>query len=86
MMVVLIAIPKDEVALNNLLYNVALYNFTRFMIKDFDLRTVPNFSDTQSALEISGFDSPEEVEWYKGLRSEDADLQAVFTQLGAEVK
>lgn len=86
MMVVLIAIPKDEVALNNLLYNVALYNFTRFMIKDFDLRTVPNFSDTQSALEISGFDSPEEVEWYKGLLSEDADLQAVFTQLGAEVK
>ena len=86
MMVVLIAIPKDEVALNNLLYNVALYNFTRFMIKDFDLRTIPNFSDTQSALEISGFDSPEEVEWYKGLLSEDADLQAVFTQLGAEVK
>ena len=84
--VVLIVIPKDEVALNNLLYNVALYNFTRFMIKDFDLRTIPNLSATESALEISGFDSPEEVEWYKGLLGEDADLQAVFTQLSAEVK
>lgn len=84
--VVTILIPKDEVALNNLLYNVALYNFTRFMIKDFDLKADLNYSGTQSALEVSGFDSPEEVEWYKGLLGEDADLQAVFTQLGAEMK
>ena len=84
--VVTILIAKDEVALNNLLYNVALYNFTRFMIKDFDLRADLNYSGTQSALEIAGFDSPEEVEWYKGLLSEDADLQAFFTQVGAEVR
>lgn len=83
---VLILVPKDDVALNNLLYNVALYNFSHFMIKDFDLRTIPNASATQSALEISGFDSPEEVQWYKGLLSEDADLQKVFSDLNAEVQ
>ena len=83
---VLIMVPKDETSLNNLLYNVALYNFSHFMIKDFDLRTIPNASATQSALEISGFDTPEEVQWYKGLLSEDADLQQVFSDLQAEVQ
>ena len=84
--IVTILIAKDENTLNNLLYNVALYNFTRFMIKDFDLRADLNYSSTQSALEISGFDSSEEVEWYKGLLREDADLQALFSQIGAEVR
>ena len=84
--VVTILVPKDESSLNNLLYNVALFNFTHFMIKDFDLRTDLNFSMTQSALEVSGFDNADEVEWYKGLLREDADLQTVFTQLSAEVK
>jgi len=84
--VVSIFIPKDETTLNNLLYNVALYNFTRFMIKDFDLKTDLNYSSTQSVLEISGFDSRDEVEWYKGLLLEDADLQSLFNQLGAEVR
>ena len=65
---------------------MALYNFSHFMIKDFDLRTIPNASATQSALEISGFDTPEEVQWYKGLLSEDADLQQVFSDLHAEVQ
>ena len=84
--VVLILIPKDETNLNRLLYQVALYNFTRFMIKDFDLKTELNYSVTQSALEISGFDSPEEVEWYKGLINEDSDLQVTLESLRAEVK
>ena len=84
--VVHILIAKDETTLNNLLYNVALFNFTHFMIKDFDLRTNLHFSSTLSALEVSGFDSPEEVEWYKGLLLADPDLQALFTQIHAEVK
>lgn len=84
--VVRIIIAHDEQQLNKLLYNVALYNFTRFMIKDFDLALEPNYSTTQSALEISGFDSPEEVEWYKGLLREDADLQALFSLLAAEIQ
>jgi hypothetical protein len=84
--VVHILIAKDETTLNNLLYNVALFNFTHFMIKDFDLRTNLHFSSTLSALEVSGFDSPDEVEWYKGLLLADPDLQALFTQIHAEVK
>lgn len=84
--VVLIAIPKDEKQLNQLLYQVALFNFTHFMIKDFDLRLVPNFSPTESALEVSGFDTPDEVEWYKGLLLAEPDLQTLFTTLGAQIK
>jgi len=84
--VVRVLISKNETNLNRLLYQVALYNFTRFMIKDFDLKTELHYSSTQSALEISGFDSPEETDWYKGLLSEDADLQTVFSDLQAEVR
>lgn len=84
--VVLIAIAKNEKELNRLLYNVALYNFTRFMIKDFDLRLIQDFSLTESALEISGFDSPEETEWYKGLLRDDAEIQALFTEMNATLK
>ncbi len=83
---VIILVGNDGSALNQLLYNVALYNFTHFMIKDFDLRTEPDYSATHAALEITGFDSPEEVEWYKGLLREDPDLRHVFSELGAQLQ
>lgn len=81
-----IIIAKDEKNLHRLLYEVALYNFTQFMVKDFDLREEINYSGTSSALIISGFDTKEEVEWYKGLLSGNADLQLLFTNLNAEIK
>lgn len=80
---VYIVISADEQTLNNLLYEVALYNFTQFLIKDFDLRKVPIFTATLSALEIAGFDSMDEAEWYISLLKNNADLQALFTQINA---
>jgi len=76
-------ITGDEQALNNLLYEVALYNFSQFLIKDFDLRKVPIFTLTNSALEVAGFDSLDEAEWYISLVKDNADLNALLQQLQA---
>lgn len=62
-----LVIPADEKALGNLLYEVALYNFSQFLIKDFDLRAETSYGKGQMAVEISGFDSADEREWYIGL-------------------
>lgn len=63
--IVLIIVSNDEKILNTLLYQVALYNFSQFMIKDFDLKQIPLFSQGQSALQVSGFDTLEEAKWYQ---------------------
>ena len=78
----LLVIAHNEQNLNELLYEVALFNFSQFLIKDFDLQTYPDYSSTESALKISGFESPEDVEWYRHLLNGDAAIQTKFTQLG----
>jgi len=82
---VYIVIANDEPSLNNLLYEVALFNFSQFLIKDFDLRKVPIFSSTQSALEIKGFDSMDEADWYISILQSNADLQTFFSNLNATI-
>lgn len=49
--------------LNKLLFNVAAFNFTRFMVKDFDLINT-KLDSTQTLLSVTNFDSYEEAEWY----------------------
>ncbi len=83
--VVYIVISLDENELNNLLYQVALFNFSQFLIKDFDLKQIPTFALRRSALEISGFDSYDEALWYCALLLENADLSALFERLQADV-
>ncbi len=83
--VVYIVIAADENELNNLLYQVAVFNFSQFLIKDFDLKQIPTFALKQSALEISGFDSYDEALWYSALILENADLHALFERLKADI-
>ncbi len=71
---VLILIPNDEKILNTLLYQVALYNFSQFMIKDFDLKQMPVFGINQSALQIDGFDTLEEAKWYCNMLQKNSEL------------
>ncbi len=78
----LLVIAHNEQNLNELLYEVALFNFSQFLIKDFDLQTFIDYSSTESALKISGFESPEEVEWYRNILNGDAAIQTKFAQLG----
>ena len=65
--VVLLLIERDEQKLNQLLYDVALFNFSQFMIKDFDLNQQPNFDANLSAVIISGFEKMDEAEWYRNM-------------------
>lgn len=82
---VLMIIPQDEKLLNDLLYEVALFNFTQFMIKDFDLKQRPMFTQEQSALQITGFISLDEAEWYKSLIDKNADLKTKLQALGVQI-
>lgn len=72
--IVLMIVPNDEKILNTLLYQVALYNFSQFMIKDFDLKQIPLFSQGQSALLVSGFDTLEEAKWYQKMLQKNNEL------------
>lgn len=73
----------DEQQLNDLLYEVALFNFSQFLIKDFELQSLPTF-DGGSAVRIGGLDGLSEAEWYAGLVRQ-AELQSVLEQMQAEV-
>ena len=66
---------QDE--LNNLQYEVALFNFTRFLIRDFDLTTLPAYP-AAPALRVSGLDNMDEAQWYIGLLMESEEIKAII--------
>ncbi len=84
---VVVAIPKQEdmSALNDLLYQVALFNFSQFLIKEFDLETAQHFTSDLSALKISGFESIAETQWYADLLQDNADMKQVLTTYNARL-
>lgn len=71
---VLLVIDSNEDKLNQLLYEVAIYNFSQFMIKDFDLKLLPTFGNDQMALQISGFERLDDAEWYMNLFFKNATM------------
>ena len=76
--VVLLILPKaDEAALNELQYEVALFNFSQFLIRDFDLQKMPVFG-TGCALRVSGFADMDEAEWWIDLLQKNAEMQRVL--------
>lgn len=83
--VVLLYLPKaSEQALNRLQYEVALFNFSQFLIRDFDLQKMPVVG-TGCALRVMGFDSMDEAEWWIGLTRQNAELQQVLQELNTRV-
>ena len=71
---VLLVMENDEPKANQLLYEVALFNFSQFMIKDFDLKLLPTFEANTSALQIAGFEKMDEAEWYIKLLQKNATI------------
>lgn len=63
--------------LNKLLFNIAAYNFTRFMVKDFDLIST-KLDSTQSVLNITNFESYDEVVWYVNSINADSELSSLL--------
>lgn len=82
----LLVLPKAPDHLNELLYEVALYNFTQFLIKDFDLALRPAYSDTEAALEVTGFDKADEVAWYQGMLEKSEHLTSLFGEWNVRIE
>lgn len=82
--VVLLRLPAvDEQKLNELLYEVALFNFSQFLIRDFDLQKMPVLGEG-CALRVSGFVDMDEADWWIDLIRHNADMQRVL--IGVEVQ
>ena len=78
---VLLSMPEaNEQKLNKLLFEVALFNFSQFLIRDFDLQKMPVWEEG-CALRVSGFENLGETDWYLGLTSKNPELQSVFAEL-----
>ncbi|MDE6017459.1 MAG: tetratricopeptide repeat protein [Muribaculaceae bacterium] len=58
-----LAFPRDEINSNLLLYDVARFNFSNFVVKDFDLE--PMSFDNVGILVIKGFNNLRELENYR---------------------
>ena len=74
--IVLLRLPQaDEQALNELLYDVALFNFSQFLIRDFDLQKMPVLG-SGCALRLSGFADMDEAEWWMDLIRKNEEMQS----------
>lgn len=78
--VVLILPTADEQALNELLYEVALFNFSQFLIRDFDLQKMPVWGEG-AALRVSGFADMDEAEWWMDLIQKNEEMQSVLQDI-----
>lgn len=70
--VYVMAYPTDSVSANQLLYDVARHNFSRFVVKDFDLEQMTFGS--LGLLVIKGFANFEELTHYKRVLEENTAL------------
>ena len=69
----LLITSSDKMAMNKLQYNIASFNFSRFMIKDFDL-VLSRLDTTQNMLSVTNFESYDEVQWYLNSLNTDATI------------
>ena len=83
--ILLLVINQDEQLLNQLLYDIALFNFSQFMIKDFDLKQEFLFAKDQSAVIVSGFEKMDEAEWYHNLLTKNTEISQKLVANNAQV-
>jgi tetratricopeptide (TPR) repeat protein len=75
---------SDAAAMNKLLFNIASFNFTRFMIKDFDL--VVSASDSiNRTLAVTNFDNYDEAGWYVKSIAKDTSISNLLEKMSAEI-
>jgi tetratricopeptide (TPR) repeat protein len=80
LMLITAAEPED---LNRLLYQIASFNFSRFMIKDFDL-DIHTLDKTETVLSVMGLESYEEAMWYKNMLTSDSLMNNLLTGMQVE--
>lgn len=69
--------------MNRLQYNIASFNFSRFMIKDFDL-VINKLDSTRNALSITNLESYDEATWYDKSLVSDNVLTDLLNQYKAQ--
>ena len=82
--VLLVLKEADELLLNQMQYEVALFNFSQFLIRDFDLQKMPVFG-TGCALRVIGFTTLDEAEWWVGLVGQNAELTSFLQSHDVEI-
>jgi len=75
--------PTDRENMNKLLYTIASFNFSRFMIKDFDL-VISKLDTLQNVLSVTNFESYDETDWYSQSIDSDAVLNKMLTDFGVQ--
>ena len=70
--ILLIPTKADKKIMNDMLYDLAAYNFNKFMVKDFDFDILK--LGRKEILVISGMDSLDEGNWYKRLIETDSNF------------
>ncbi len=65
--------PTDKVQTNALLYDVALFNFSSFVVKDFDLEQM-NFGRLGMLL-VKGFDNQAELDHYRNVMNQSTTFK-----------
>lgn len=73
----------DAEGINKIMFNIAAYNFSRFMVKDFDLIVSP-IDSTYNSISITNFDSYDEADWYVGSIANDPSLVALSAEHAIE--
>ena len=81
-----IIIAQDDKQLNSLLYEIAVYNFSQFLIRDFDLQAIANYAVGKSAVIISGFEKEEDLLWYLNKLQANEYMAQLLQSLGAQIE
>ena len=82
---VLLITEQDEQKTNQLLYEVALFNFSQFMIKDFDLKQMISFTPDNNAIQVAGFEKLDDAEWYYNRLMANPEIQKTLATYAIKV-
>lgn len=77
---VLFVSTANKVNMNKLLYNIASFNFSRFMIKDFDL-VINKIDSSRTSLSVTNLESYDEAVWYQNSIATDSVLTKLMNDL-----
>lgn len=73
-------VEGEEDVKNKVLYSIAQFNFSRFLIKDFDL-SVRKLDDGGFAIAVKGLMHLKEANWYQNMILTDANISAVLSEV-----
>lgn len=73
----------DPQSMYQFMYQVAAFNFTRFMVKEFDLE-LNQLDETQWVLSVTNFESYDEVLWYRNSINADLTLGSMLKELNIQ--